>query len=739
MKWLRIIGRWIGLGRVVGLTLLAAFLALRIIDPAPLETLRLKTFDLYQFVQPRTVTSNAVVVIDIDEASLKELGQWPWPRTVVADLISRIAQAPAAAVAFDILFAEPDRLSPARFAATNPLLDAEIRSRLTAMPDNEVALVSAFKRSRVVVGHAGHFAKLPDSGEKDLPKSAFGNLGGDPRPVLFQYPGVLRNITSLERAAAGRGLITIRPDRDGIIRRIPAAMIADGQVTSALSIELLRVATNASSLLIKRDVAGISSIVIAGNEIPTDPNGQLWVHFSAFNPSRFISAADVIAGKVQPERLRGKLVIIGTSAVGLFDLRATPLDRVRPGVDIHAEVIDNILTKSLLTRPHYAIGTETVTALLVGLLMITVGPMFGAIPIFLLGAVAAAALMGMSLYLFQVHRVLIDPVFPLASSLTIFVGLTFTNYVREELKRSQIRSAFQHYLSPELVEQLSRDPEKLVLGGERRELSILFSDVRGFTAIAESYKDDPAGLTRLMNRLLTPLSNAIIERQGTIDKYMGDAIMAFWNAPLSVPDHAAEACHAALEMHDRMRLLNVELEADAASNGRSFKPLDVGIGIATGMATVGNMGSDLRFDYSVLGDAVNLASRIEGLTRFYDVPILVAGRTAADGALSLATLEVDLVRVKGKSEAEPIIALLGKSDVATSPVFLAVKSEFAAMIAAYRNRQWNEAARIRAALSSRADRCGLDGVLHHYDERISAFVKSPPAPDWDGVFNMETK
>ncbi len=736
---LKRVGRWFGLGRLVGLTLLAVFVALRVWDPGPLETLRLKTFDLLQIISPRSVTSNAVVVVDIDERSLKELGQWPWPRTLIADLVTKLAANGPAGIAFDVLFAEPDRLSPARFAEAVASLDGDMRAKLAAMPDNEQALSAAFRRTRVVLGRAGHPSLIGSPELAGLPKNAFAMVGGAPNPYLFEYPGLLHNMPELEHAAAGRGLITIRPDRDGIIRRVPAVMIAENQLTPALSVELIRVATNASSILIRRDQAGIKSIVVAGSEIATDRDSQLWVHFAPLRSARFISAVDVIAGKVALERVRGKLVFVGTSAVGLFDLRATPLDRVRPGVDIHAEVVDSILTGTLLTRPNYAIGAEITLAVVVGLAMIILGPMFGAVPIFTLGAVAAVWLLGGSWYLFRIHRTLIDVIYPLGSSLAIFSALTFTNYVREELRRNQIRSAFQHYLSPDLVEQLSRDPQKLVLGGERRELSILFSDVRGFTSIAEGYREDPIGLTRLMNRLLTPLSNSIVERRGTIDKYMGDAIMAFWNAPLDVPDHAIKACDAALEMRKRMALLNKELSAEAEAAGRPFSTLDVGIGIATGMATVGNMGSDLRFDYSVLGDSVNLASRIEGLTRFYDVPILLSSTCAKRGGDHLACVEIDMVRVKGKAEAERIFALAGGAELAVDREFQAFKQRFGAMQASYRAREWAAAKIATEALAVLNPHYGLDRVIAIYAKRIATFVEHAPPAEWDGVFDMDRK
>ena len=299
-----------------------------------------------------------------------------------------------------------------------------------------------------------------------------------------------------------------------------------------------------------------------------------------------------------------------------------------PGVEIHAQLIEAALTNAILSYPNYAIGAELIAAFLVGIAIVILAPMIGALPLLILGAGVGAGLAAISWMVFQQQNILIDVTFPLMSSFGVYAALVFVNYLREQVDRQRIRSAFGQYLSPTLVEQLAQNPDKLVLGGEERTMTIMFSDVRGFTTISESFKDDPQGLTNLMNRLLTPMSNAIQARNGTIDKYMGDAIMAFWNAPLDDPNHEANACDAALDMLERLDALNAERKQDAEASGKPFIPIKIGIGINTGRVTVGNMGSDMRFQYTVLGDSVNLASRIEGQTKSYGVPILIGARTA---------------------------------------------------------------------------------------------------------------
>jgi adenylate cyclase len=306
---------------------------------------------------------------------------------------------------------------------------------------------------------------------------------------LVTFPGLLRNVRPIEEAAAGRGLFSINPERDGIVRRVPVVMEAQDALVPALTMEMLRVVTRATAILIRTDDAGVRAVVVPGLEVPTDRNGQFWVHFNKHDPARYVSAADVLNGRTPPDRFRGRLVLIGTSAVGLLDIKTTPVEPAMPGVEVHAQILENVLTKSLLTHPSYAIGAEIVAAVVFGIAIIVAAPMLPAAIVIALGAGLIAGLIGMSLYFFVAQNLLIDFTYPLMSCWLIYLVLTFVNYFREQQQRQQIRSAFGYYLSPPLVEQLAKSPEKLVLGGEERRMTILFSDVRGFTTISEHYKD----------------------------------------------------------------------------------------------------------------------------------------------------------------------------------------------------------------------------------------------------------
>jgi adenylate cyclase len=732
--------RWFGVARTVCLVLLFALAAMRIADPRPLEELHLRTFDLFQVLRPRDQKVRPVVIADIDEASLKQIGQWPWPRTIVADLVTRLHELGAVAVGFDIVFAEPDRMSPAVAATEFRGIDAETREKLAALPSNDAVLAEAIKRAgNTVAGEAGAATGTPRTDAEKALQTGFAIRGPDPRPFLVTFPGLLRNVPSIEQAAAGRGLFSINPERDGIVRRVPVIMEAQDTLVPSLTMEMLRVVTHAGAILIRTDEAGVRSVAVPGLEVPTDRNGQFWVHFNKHDPARFVSVVDILDGRVPTDRFRGRLVLIGTSATGLLDIKTTPVDPVMAGVEVHAQILESVLTKTLLTNPNYAIGAELVIAVVLGLAIIVAAPMLPAAIVLALGALLIVGLVGMSWYFFVEHNLLIDFTYPLISSWLIYLVLTFVNYFREQQQQKQIRSAFGFYLSPPLVEQLAKSPEKLVLGGEERRMTILFSDVRGFTTISEHYKDDPQGLTRLMNRFLTPLTNAIIDRKGTIDKYIGDAIMAFWNAPLDDNEHEANACDAALEMLAQAEVLNVELKREAEANGGVYMPLRIGVGLNSGPCVVGNMGSDFRFNYSVLGDTVNLASRLESRTKDYRLTLVIGSRTAERAKEKFAVMEIDLIQVKGKKQPETVFTVLGRAEVAEDPRCGELVDLNGQMLATYRKQQWDEAKTLIMRCRKLANGFGVDGLYDMYLERIEAYQADPPPSDWDGVYHAESK
>jgi adenylate cyclase len=739
---MRTLARWartFGLTRAICILLLLALIPLRILDPPPLEEIRLRTFDFYQSLRPRQTVARPVTIVDIDETSLKEIGQWPWPRTIVADLVTLLTQLGAVAIAFDVIFAEPDRMSPSIAATSFRNLDDDTRNKLHSLPSNDEVLAEAIQRSRVVVGQVGSATPVPRSQTEAALQTGFAVKGPDPSPFLVTFAGLLRNVPAIEQAAAGRGVFSILPERDGIVRRVPIIMQAQGAMVPSLSMELLRVVADSGAILVRTDEAGVQSVAVPGLELPTDQNGRLWVHFNRHDPGRYISANDVLQGRVLRDNVEGKLVLIGTSAAGLLDVKTTPVAAAMPGVEVHAQILESALANSLLTYPSYAIGAELVVAVLVGLAIIIVAPMLRASIVIALGAVVVAALIGVSWYLYSQYDLLIDFTYPLLASGFVYLTLIFVNYFQEQKQRQQIRAAFGYYLSPALVEQLARSPEKLVLGGEERRMTILFGDVRGFTTISEHYKHDPQGLTRLMNRFLTPLTNAIIERNGTIDKYIGDAIMAFWNAPLDDPRQEVNACEAALEMLARADKLNQEFKREADQNGGTYMPLRVGIGLNTGPCVVGNMGSDFRFNYSVLGDTVNVASRLEARTKDYRIPIVIGEGTAQNAKEKFATMEIDRIQVKGKTQPETVFTVLGRAELGRDPNFLELQELTTKMLRYYREQNWTQALDTIEPCRKAGEGFGVGALYHMYAERIEAFRRNPPPSDWNGVYEAESK
>src|SRR4051794_33901496 len=742
MKRLRILRRWFkrrfGYARLLCVGLLIGLAALRVADPAPVEEFRVRTFDTFQVLEPRVKTARPVRIVNIDEKSLAKFGQWPWPRTVVADLVNSLNRLGPAAIGFDVMFAEPDRLNPAVAAGTLRNLGEETRAKLRALPSNDELLAEAMRQPRAAPGETG----LPDvvaELDKELPVTGLAMLGENPQRFMLEFPGLLRSTPVLEAAASGRGLLTIKTERDGIVRRVPVVMQAQGLTMPSLSFEMLRLASGSDTILIKSTEVGITSVAVKGFAVPTDVHGQIWVHFAPNDPSIYLSAADVLEGKVDADAIAGRLVLIGTAAVGLQDVKTTPISPVMPGVEIHAQVLEAALTGQLLSQPIWGALAEFLSAMILGVAIIWLAPMFGPKSLVAVGAFFATLLVGTSWYYYAQHRLLIDPTYPLLSTTAIYLTLIFFSFVREQTQRRQIRSAFGQYLSPALVEQLAQAPEKLVLGGEEREMTIMFSDMRGFTSISETYKNDPQGLTGLMNRFLTPLTNAILDRKGTIDKYMGDAIMAFWNAPLDDGEHQINACEAALDMLERVAELNKERQAEAEAGGHAYIPLNIGVGLNTGTCVVGNMGSDLRFDYSVFGDSVNLASRLEGQSKEYGFPIIVGSKTALAAREKFAILELDFVMVKGKSEPEVIYAVAGRGDVAHSPRFQRLRNLTIEMLACYRSRDW-DGALAAIARGRRTDEAEtLKALFDLYEARIRGFRENPPPQDWNGAYALMTK
>src|SRR6516162_7589028 len=576
---------------------------------------------------------------------------------------------------------------------------------------------------------------------------AFG--GDDPRPFLQEFNTATQNLPQFEEAAHGIGAFNWVADRDQVVRRVALMFRLNDSFVPSLAAEALRLAQSASTYLLKASNAsgetafgqstGLNHIRIGDIVVPTDAAGGIFLKFRHYNKAEYIPAWKVLAGEVAQDEIEGRIILVGTSAPGLLDLRATPVDAALPGIDIHAQVLEHLLTGTFLERPDYAVAVEAFVILALGIMLAVLLPRVSAKASGAIGVLTIAAVLMGGWAVFRYGNIFLDPSYPALVLGFLTAGITLYTYNTAEVQRAHIRNAFGQYLAPALVEQLAHSPEKLVLGGEERDMTILFSDVRGFTAISEVYKDDPRGLTSLMNRLLTPLTNTIVDHDGTVDKYIGDAVMAFWNAPLDVAHHELSACAAALAMLDNAQVLNRQRQDEAASAGQPFLPFRIGIGINTGRCVVGNLGSDLRFNYSVLGDPVNVASRLEGQTKYYGVPIILGSRTAEKTKEKFALLELDLIAVKGKTEPETVYALLGGEDLAGDVRFQDLRKLYSTMLYCYRSRDWEGALEANELCRASEHKFGLTAVFDLYRTRVEAFRQSAPPADWMGVFVAETK
>jgi adenylate cyclase len=643
-----------------GAVVVAALILLRISDPYAVRVARETTFDVFQQIKPRAAPPDLPVrIIDIDEASLAAIGQWPWSRQTMADIASRLTELGAAAIAFDVLFPEPDRLSPSGIVAGGEDYDALFASALSAGP------------TILVLSRAGRGGTAP------APKSGFAMTGADPIDSLPLLDGVAAPLPALAAAASGLGVASLDRGGAGVARRLPLLWSNGTAPLPTLSVEALRVALGVSTLVVLGDSAGAGSVEgirIGDITVPTGPSGDMWLYYRELDPSIYVPAHALLAddyAALAPQ-LAGHIVLIGASAAGLLDIRASALGEAVPGVSIHLQALEQMLTGTFLHRADWVGGLELLviaaSGLAVVLVLLLTGPLVGLLFSAMIAAVATAG----SWFAFAQYGVLLDPSFALFAALVAYAAMAFFQFAVTDADKRRIRKAFAHYVEPSLLTQLEADDRLLKLGGDVREMTVMFSDVRNFTSLSE--RTTPADLVGILNRLFAALGAAIIAHLGTIDKFMGDAVMAFWNAPVEVPGHARRACEAALAMREALRQLNT-LQASA-------EPIAIGIGISTGPALVGNMGFEARFDYSCIGDTVNVASRIEGACKIVCYDILVTAETRA-AAPDFAYLAGGALFLKGLSQPEPIHLLVGSEAMAASPEFRALAVDHAALLSAW--------------------------------------------------------
>ena len=664
---------------LAGLVIVILLMFLRIADPFPVQVLREIAFDFYQRLHPRPEAEFPVRVIDIDEAALAEFGQWPWPRDRLAAITDRLTELGAAAIGFDVLFPEADRMSPRRIAAGLPGVDA------ATLPDYDAIFAASLSRSPSILGFSRTPSGKPLTGN---PKGGFAISGPDPTERIPFLTGTASPIPILRDAAPGLAALSLNSELSaGAVRRIPMLWTNGSQLFPTLSVEALRLAMGISTVVVFGDTAAegyVDSIRLGDFTVPLTSEGDLWLYYSRPDPNLLVSAADLLGPNYQQlaDRIAGNIVLVGTSASGLLDLHNTTLGDNVAGVTIHAQAIEQILSGTYLSRPDWVAGLEIVGFLALGAFMVVVVLLLGPFAGIAAGALSLGAAIGFSCWMFTTRGIMLDPSYPLIGLTLLYLALVFFRFLTTERAKKQIRRAFGYYVAPSLLSEIEKNGDRLKLGGEVRRITVLFSDMRGFTSLSE--KLEPRRILTILNTLFGALGREIVGRMGTIDKFIGDAIMAFWNAPVDVPDHERKALRAALGMRQKLAELNhtdaFHLRADKAA----VQELGIGIGISTGEALVGNMGLETRFDYSALGDTVNVASRVESACKEVGYDILVADPVRVIVS-DFAFLEAGALALKGKAERVVIYLLVGDAELAKSGAFHLLRVTHAEALEALRS------------------------------------------------------
>ena len=671
------------------LSITIVLLILRTYDPFFIETARLKSFDYYQRGQEK-VKADSVCIVEIDENSLDKYGQWPWPRNIIADSVVKAYESGAALVVLPILYAEEDRFKQDEY------------------------LIDIMKQVPVVLGQSAS-----TKGKGSPVPRGISVIGTDIDNYLFDYPEAIGPVKSLGENAAGVGMLATAPELDGVVRRMPLVIQIKGKYYPTLALEVLRLFGGEDSYQVKADDAGIKALRVYGMDpIATDFNSRVWLNYKYDIPT--ISLADDDWSSTE-----GKIVFISPAAEGLTNTVPTALG-IEYSQFIHATALQMMIDESRLERlDEYVVYELLVAAAISALIIITALwlPYIWSLCV-IIGSILLFPYIGTKLF---ESNYLYDFTFPLFTIFITWSGATFIRFVQENKSKKQIKGQFEHYLAPSIVKLLQKDPSKLQLGGDTKELSILFSDLRDFTTISERFKSNPQGLTKLINQYLTPMTGSVIEYQGTVDKFIGDALMAFWNAPLDDKQHRVNSIKCAIDMFNLLSKVNNDLQDDTMI-------LRMGIGINTGDVVVGNMGSTQRFDYTCLGDAVNLAARLEGQTKNYKVGILLGEKTIEGIEDLFNFVELDKIAVKGKKEGIKIYTILNDSGLATHGGSTKAHRIY---IEHYKNRRWDAA--IEKGRFNKTKYPELKEYYSMMENRIKNLKEDDPGPTWDAIYRLKTK
>jgi len=664
------------------------FAVLRIYDPYPVEILRLKGLDYYQKTQ-KVKKSDLFTIIEIDESSLEKYGQWPWKRNVLSHYIEKAYYNGAGLVVLPILFAEEDRLGGDK-TFTDILYHYPVVTAQSAALQGKGTLV---KQNITTIGSVG-----------------LNNW-------LFDYPNGIGPIESVGTFSKGVGMTVTAPELDGVVRRMPLMIQVKGEVYPTLPLEILRCLVDDRSYQVKVDHAGVSAIRLRNvGTFETDENARVWINYDTEFNKISLTSEDWSS-------VKDTIAVIALTAEGLSNSVATPI-KVSNGHELNMQVVETLANENVLVRPVEATLYEILFTLALSLLLTLCALRFLWVINSLLICVVIIALPVYGFWLFSNHNLLYDFTYPVYSIFIVFTLAIFFRFIHEYKGKMLIKKQFEHYLAPEIVKKLQKNPNMLKLGGDTQDLTILFSDIRGFTTISEQFKDNPQGLTYLINRYLTPMTRIVMESGGTIDKYIGDALMAFWNAPLPEDQitHRIKAIEVAIKMQLELTNLNIQLIEEGK------KPLAIGIGINTGRVVVGNMGSDQRFDYTCLGDGVNLAARLEGQTKAYGVGILLGQETVNLIHNKFKFIELDKIAVKGKKEGITVYTVL------TDQFNYMLHDTF---LKHYKNRDWLKAE--NTLNKSIKENTELEFYYNMMKDRVADLKDNDPGEDWDKVYRAISK
>ena len=664
----------------LALVTLSLLVAIRISDPSFMESVRLRYFDT--LITSKAPTQNNIYSVNIDDSTLDKYGQWPFNRTIYANLIKELYAHNAGLVVFNVLMPEKDRLG------------------------GDSALQQTLQNTPVVLANA------PAAKTKNNPRNpGSAIIGSEYMNTIVEYPGIIANIPELEQSAIGVGSTNTMPEIDGVNRRIPLVTSYNGKVYPNLAIETLRVAAGDSTIQVKLNENGVEKMRIPKyGPIATDSLGRVWIDWS--QKSKSVSAIDL------PKDFGGAIVVVGVTAAGLGNPLATSLGPVFPQ-DIQAAVIGTMVNNVTIERPDWADGAEILAVVILAICAIFLTRWkYGFIPF--IGALYG--IYAYSGYMYAEKLLLVDISFPIIALAVVYIHSYTVKFITELNAKLQIKKQFGTYLSPAMVEKLQKNPELLTLGGESRELSIMFTDVRGFTTISEHYGKDVQGLTKIMNRYMTAMTSKIIANNGTLDKYIGDAQMAFWNAPLDEPNHAKKALKTALEMLEDLDEFNKQIA------GEGIPAFGMGLGINTDTVVVGNMGSDQRFDYTCLGDGVNLASRLEGQSKPYGVKIVIGTKTAEQVKDEYPVVELDCIAVKGKSEGVKIYTVCTYQEEHYK--------QHKKYLKAYYDGNWEDGGSIFLAKQLSVE--GPPDMRQYYINMVERMEQGKP-DNWDGTYRATSK